>query len=263
MTHSSRPIDLSRVLRTAAFAALMTLAGAVRPAAAQTGYSEEVASLGNRAQAAFLQDDSAALGRIEASVRSWGRSKDAAKLYGYAFVKFRVMLMAREDRREEQMETAGAECISTLDTAIERSPRFADAYVLRGLCNTYLAATSFINWFMHRSDATDDAETARRIAPRNPRARTIEATLLWFGPTFFGDQKEACKKFQPIAEAYGDDPDAGVTRDGVGIQWGAPEANLSMARCAKLSDDREVEYQYYNRALRFAPDFAAVKRIVG
>jgi tetratricopeptide (TPR) repeat protein len=250
----------SRALRPAALAVLAAvLACASRPAAAQVRFSEEVSSLGNRAQAAFLRADRAELSRVESDARSWGSSKDAAKLYGYAFVKFRVMLLAREARREEQMQAAGEACVSTLDTAIERSPRFADAYALRGLCRTYLAATSFIDWFMHKSDAADDAETARRLAPRNPRSKTVDALLLWFGPAFFGDQKEACKKFQTIVEAYGDDPDAGVTRDAVGIQWGAPEANLSMARCAKLTDDRELEYQYYDRALRFAPDFAAAR----
>ncbi|NBU26335.1 MAG: hypothetical protein EBS39_12125 [Gammaproteobacteria bacterium] len=253
-----------RALRSAAFAALaVALACAPRPAEAQVGFSEEVSSLGNRAQGAFLRSDRAELARIESGARSWGSSKDAARLYGYAFVKFRVMLLAREARREEQMEAAGEACVKALDAAIERSPRFADAYALRGLCHTYLAATSFINWFMHKSEAADDASMARRLAPRNPRANTVDALLLWFGPAFFGDQKEACKQFQSVVESYGDDPDGGVTRDGVGIQWGAPEANLSMARCAKLTDDRELEYQYYDRALRFAPDFAAVKKLKG
>lgn len=254
---ASRPPCALRSMALAALAAVLAFAPV--PAAAQVGFSEEVSSLGNRAQGAFLRADRAELARIESNARAWGSSKDAAKLYGHAFVKFRVMLLAREARREEQMEAAGEACIAALDTAIERSPRFADAYALRGFCHTYLAANSFIDWFMHKSDAVDDAETARRLAPRNPRAKTVDALLLWFGPVFFGDQKAACNQFQGIVEAYGDDPDAGVTRDGVGIQWGAPEANLSMARCAKLTDDRELEYQYYDRALRFAPDFAAAR----
>lgn len=231
------------------------------PARAQSS-ADDVQSFGNRAQTAFLRGDASALSRIESGTRAWRSAKDPMKLYGYAFVKFRVMLQAREARDEDRVEAAGAACVEALDAALELSGRFADAYALRGTCHAYLASLSMINWFLHRSDAADDAELSLRLAPGNPRATNVEALLLWFGPVFYGDQPAACKLFQRVADAYGDQPGADVTRDRAGIRWGAPEAYLQMGRCARLTEDREAEYQYYDRALRFAPDYAAVKSIV-
>ena len=59
----------------------------------EVGYDLNIAAVDvqNRAQQAFLRADAAALERIEADTRSWQRSPDPMALYGYAFVKLRVM----------------------------------------------------------------------------------------------------------------------------------------------------------------------------
>ncbi len=133
--------------------------------------------MGNRAQQAFLRADTAALERIEADTRSWQRSQDPMTLYGYAFVKLRVMQLARDARRAEQAEAAGEACVDALDTALEASRRFGDAYNLRAACHVYLGSASLISWFMHRSDAARDIELSLRLAPRNPRALFVDGLL--------------------------------------------------------------------------------------
>lgn len=229
------------------------------PAGAQ---SAEAASVGNRAQTAFLRDDDAALGRIESSVRAWAKSPDSFKLYAYAFVQFRRLQLAREARRDEQAMAAGEACIAALDTALEASARFADAYTLRAACQVYLGSYSMLNWYRYGSESDDGLEMADRFGRGNPRAVFIEGLRLWFGPVFVGDQDKACDVFLRATKGFGDQPEAAVTRDSVGIRWGAAEANFWMGRCSRNTGDREVEFQYYERALRFAPDYAAVQRIV-
>ena len=195
-------------------------------------------------------------------MRAWAKSPDSFKLYTYAFIQFRRLQMARDARRDEQAMAAGEACIAALDTALEASARFADAYTLRAACQVYLGSFSMLNWYRYGSDADDGLETAKRLGRNDPRAVFVEALRLWLGPIFVGDQDKACEVFLSATKAFGDDAEASITRDSVGIRWGAGEANFWMGRCARRSGDRELEFQYYDRALRFASDYAAVRRIV-
>ena len=224
---------------------------------AQSVDGSTVASMGNRAQQAFLRADTAALERIEADTRSWQRSKDPTTLYGFAFVKFRVMQSARDARREEQAETAGEACVDALDTALKANPRFTDAYNLRAACHVYLGSASLISWFMHRSDAADDIETSLRLAPRNPRALFVDGLLNWFGPGFFGDQELGCERFLEAATAFGKGDQSSS------IRWGAPEAHFWVGRCKRQEGDRETEQQFFERALQLAPGYVAAQRALG
>jgi len=242
-----------------AVTAIASLFACATPAGAQ---SSEAASVGNRAQTAFLRGDDAALGRIESSVRAWAKSPDSFKLYAYAFVKFHSLQMARDARRDEQAMSAGQACIAAANAAIKGSARFADAYTLRAACQVYLGSFSMLDWYRYGSDADDSLEMAKRLGPGNPRVTLVEAQRLWFGPVFVGDQDKACEVFLSATKAFGDDAEASITRDSVGIAWGAAEANFWMGRCARNANDRELEFQYYRRALSFAPDYAAVQRIV-
>ena len=263
MTHSPLEQRPSRNPRMAgAVMAITAVAAALVCAMPARAQSSEAASVGNRAQTAFLRGDDAALGRIESSVRAWAKSPDSFKLYAYAFVQFRRLQMARDARRDEQAMTAGQACIAALDAAIDGSARFADAYTLRAACQVYVGSFSMWNWYRFGSDADDGLEMANRLGRANPRATFVEGLRLWFGPVFVGDQDKACDVFLSATKAFGDDPDSSVMRDSVGIRWGAAEANFWMGRCSRNAGDREVEFQYYERALRFAPDYAAVQRIV-
>ena len=224
--------------------------------------SSEAASVGNRAQTALLRGDDAALGRIESSVRAWAKSPDSLKLYAYAFVQFRRLQRARDARRDEQAMSAGQACIAAADAAIKGSARFGDAYTLRAACQVFLGSFSMLDWYRYGSDADESLEIAKRLGPGNPRTTLVEGLRLWFGPLFVGDQDKACQVFLSATKAFGDDVEASITRDSVGIGWGAAEANFWMGRCSRNANDRELEFQYYRRALSFAPDYAAVRRIV-
>ena len=261
MTQSTGPIGPRRSPRAAAAAAWAALTALTWNASA-AAQALEPAAVGNRAQTAYLRGDASGLTRLESSVRDWSKSKDSLQLYAYAFIQFRKLQLARDSRRDSDAEAAGKACIAATDAAVDASGRFADAYVLRAACQVYLGSYSMLSWYSYGSEADDGLELSRRIAPRNPRATFIEGLRLWFGPVFVGDQKEACKRMLEAVQGFGDAPDAAVMRDSVGIRWGAAEANYWMGRCSRESGDRESEYQYYDRALRFAPDFALVRRIV-
>ena len=263
MTHSPLEHRSRRNPRMAgAVTAITAVAAALLCAIPAGAQSSEPVSVGNRAQSAYLREDPAALGRIESSVQAWARSPDSFKLYAYAFVQFRRLQMARDARRDEQAIAAGKACIAALDAAIEASARFADAYILRAACQVYLGSFSMLDWYRYGSDADEGLEMAERVGRGSPHATFIEGLRLWFGPVFVGDQRKACEAFFSATKAFGDDPESSSTRDSVGIRWGAAEANFWMGRCSREDGDRESEYQYYQRALRFAPEFAMVRRIV-
>jgi hypothetical protein len=182
-------------------------------------------------------------------VQAWAKSPDSLKLYAYAFVQFRRLA-----------------CIAALDAAIEASARFADAYTLRAACQVYVGSFSMLSWHRFGSDADEGLEMAKRVGRGSPHATFIEGLRLWFGPVLVGDQRGACEAFFWATKAFGDDdgpgPESSSMRDSVGIRWGAAEANFWMGRCSREDGDHESEYQYYQRALRFAPEFAMVRRIV-
>ena len=198
--------------------------GIAPPLLAQSLDGSTVVSMGNRAQQAFLRADTAALERIEADTRSWQRSQDPMTLYGYAFVKLRVMQLARDARRDEQVEAAGEACVDALDTALKASPRFSDAYNLRAACHVYLGSASLISWF---------------------------------GPGFFGDQEKGCERFLEATTAFGKDEPAS------NIRWGAPESYFWAGRCKRQEGDRETEQQFFERALQLAPGYVAAQRALG
>ena len=198
--------------------------GIAPPLLAQSLDGSTVVSMGNRAQQAFLRADTAALERIDADTRSWQRSQDPMTLYGYAFVKLRVMQLARDARRDEQVEAAGEACVDALDTALKASPRFSDAYNLRAACHVYLGSASLISWF---------------------------------GPGFFGDQEKGCERFLEATTAFGKDEPAS------NIRWGAPESYFWAGRCKRQEGDRETEQQFFEQALQLAPGYVAAQRALG
>ena len=200
------------------------LVGIAPPLLAQSLDGSTVVSMGNRAQQAFLRADTAALERIEADTRRWQRSQDPMTLYGYAFVKLRVMQLARDARRDEQVEAAGEACVDALDTALKASPRFSDAYNLRAACHVYLGSASLISWF---------------------------------GPGFFGDQEKGCERFLEATTAFGKDEPAS------NIRWGAPESYFWAGRCKRQEGDRETEQQFFEQALQLAPGYVAAQRALG
>ena len=200
------------------------LVGIAPPLLAQSLDGSTVVSMGNRAQQAFLRADTAALERIEADTRSWQRSQDPMTLYGYAFVKLRVMQLARDARRDEQVEAAGEACVDALDTALKASPRFSDAYNLRAACHVYLGSASLISWF---------------------------------GPGFFGDQEKGCERVLEATTAFGKDEPAS------NIRWGAPESYFWAGRCKRQEGDRETEQQFFEQALQLAPGYVAAQRALG
>ena len=263
MTHSPLEQRPPRNPRMAgAVMAITAVAAALVCAMPARAQSSEAASVGNRAQTAFLRGDDAALGRIESSVRAWAKSPDPFKLYAYAFVQFRRLQLARDARRDEQAMSAGQACVAALDAALDASARFADAYTLRAACQVYMGSFSMWNWYRYGSDADDGLEMAKRFGRGSPRVTFVEGLRLWFGPVFVGDQDEACTVFMAAATGFGDDSESSITQDSAGIRWGAAEANFWMGRCSNRALDPQLETQYYERALRFAPDYAAVQRIV-
>lgn len=216
------------------------------------------ASITARAQTAYLREDAAALGRLEAQTRVLGRSKDPLELYTHAFVQFRILQLAVKRKQDDAAEAAGEACVTALDTALEGSARFVEGHALQSACYGYLANLGGFSAIRNGSRSGSSIEKAIAQAPRNPRVILVDAMGYYFRPSFVGgDQKKACARFLEAVNAFERDEGAN------GIRWGAPEAHYWVGRCKRAEGDREAERQFFERALQLAPDFAAARRALG
>ena len=227
----------------------------VAPGAAQ---QLDRATITSRAQTAYLSEDAAGLGRLEASTRAWAQSKDPLELYTYAFVQFRLLQLAVKQNREDAAEKAGKACVTALDAALEGSARFTEGHALQSACYGYLANLGGLGAIRNGSRSGSSIEKALAQAPRNPRVILVDAMGYYFRPSFVGgDQKKACARFLEAVTAFERDEGAN------GIRWGAPEAHYWVGRCKRAEGDREAERQFFERALQLAPTFAAARRALG
>jgi len=256
MTQSPRATSAPRTTAIRSVCALVLgLAWVASPAPAQ---QLDRASVTSRAQTAYLSEDAAGLGRLEASTRAWSRSKDPLELYTYAFVQFRIQQLATKQKKEDAAEAAGKACIEALDTALEGSARFTEGHALQSACYGYLANLGGLGAIRNGSRSGNSIEKALAQSPRNPRVILVDAMGYYFRPSFAGgDEKKACARFLEAVTAF--DKDAGAN----GIRWGAPEAHYWVGRCKREEGDREAERQFFERALQLAPNFAAAKRALG
>jgi tetratricopeptide (TPR) repeat protein len=244
---------------TAAVLAVATLAAGVAPLLARA--AEDLASSAAKAQAAFYARDAAALAQLAAATAPWAKSANPREQYAHAYVQFRALQVAMLQRREKDSEKAGAACVDTLDAALKREPKSAEALALQSSCYGYLAGLGGMGAIRNGSRSGKSVEAALALEPKNPRVILADAFGIYHRPKFVGgDKAKGCAKFREAAAAF---DAAGVATAANGIGWGAPETHYWVGRCASDAGDAAAAKQAYERALALAPQFVAAKKALG
>ncbi len=235
------------------------IAGGLAPARAEA--AEDLASVATKAQSAFFALDGAALSQLATATAPWAKSANTREQYAHAYVQFRVQQIATLQGREKDAQKAGTACVETLDAALKREPKSAEALALQSSCYGYLAGLGGMGAIRNGSRSGKSAEAAVALEPKNPRVILVDGFGVYQRPKFVGgDKAKGCAKFIEAAAAF-DAAGAAVTASGVG--WGAPEAHYWAGRCAADAGNAAAAKPRYERALQLAPEFAAARKALG
>jgi hypothetical protein len=248
----------------AAFAAQPALAqnsavqtGAAQVAAPQDAAAQAAASA-SKAQAAYFAGSAPQLAALVTATAPWARSSDTQQQYAHAYVQFRALQVALAGKRNDDAEKAGDACVATLDAALKREPKFAEAYALQSACYGYMTNLGGFGAIRNGSRSGKSIEAALALAAGNPRVLLVEGFGVYFRPKFVGgDKVKGCARFAAAAAAFDAQPEA--ARAGA-IGWGAPEAQYWSGRCAADAGDAAAARRGFERALALAPDFLAARR---
>ncbi len=223
--------------------------------------AEDPASATAKAQAAFFALDAAVLSQLAAATAPWAKSANAREQYAHAYVQFRVQQVATLQKREKDAQKAGTACVDTLDAALQREPKSAEALALQSSCYGYLAGLGGLGAIRNGSRSGKAVEAALVLEPKNPRVILVDGFGVYQRPKFVGgDKAKGCVKFREAAAAF-DAAGTGASTNGIG--WGAPEAHYWAGRCATDAGNVAAARPEYERALALAPDFAAAKKALG
>jgi tetratricopeptide (TPR) repeat protein len=238
---------------------------AVLAATALTGAAaaEDIPAVAARAQAAYFAGNAAELAKLAASTAPWAKSQNNRELYAHAYVQFRTLQLAIGGKREDEAKKAGDACIATLDAAVKRDPRFAEAFALQSACYGYLTNLGGMAAIRNGSRSGKSIEAALAIDARNPRILLVDGFGVYFRPKFVGgDKSKGCARFREAAAGFDTAGPSGASSGG-GIDWGAAEAHYWSGRCARDAGDAAGARKSFERALALAPDFLAAGRALG
>jgi tetratricopeptide (TPR) repeat protein len=238
---------------------------ALLAAAALTGTAaaEDIPAVAARAQAAYFTGNAAELAKLAASTAPWAKSQNNRELYAHAYVQFRTLQLAIGGKREDEAKKAGDACIATLDAAVKRDPRFAEALALQSACYGYLTNLGGMAAIRNGSRSGKSIEAALAIDARNPRILLVDGFGVYFRPKFVGgDKSRGCARFREAAAGFDAAGPSGASAGG-SIDWGAAEAHYWSGRCARDAGDTAGARKSFERALALAPDFLAAGRALG
>ena len=238
---------------------------ALLAAAALTGTAaaEDIPAVAARAQAAYFAGNAAELAKLAASTAPWAKSQNNRELYAHAYVQFRTLQLAIGGKREDEAKKSGDACIATLDAALKRDPRFAEAFALQSACYGYLTNLGGMAAIRNGSRSGKSIEAALAIDARNPRILLVDGFGVYFRPKFVGgDKSKGCARFREAAAGF-DAAGPSMASAGGGIDWGAAEAHYWSGRCARDAGDAAGARKFFERALALAPDFLAAGRALG
>jgi tetratricopeptide (TPR) repeat protein len=229
--------------------------------------AEQIATTAARAQTAYFAGNAAELGRLAADISPWAKSQNARELYAYAYVQFRVLQLAIGGKREDEAKRAGAACVAALDAAVQREPKFAEAFALQSACYGYLANLGGMAAIRNGSRSGKSMEAALALDARSPRILLVDGFGVNFRPKFVGgDKAKGCARFREAAAGFDTAASGAAAPAGVpsgGIDWGAAEAHYWSGRCARDTGDAAGARKAFERALAIAPDFLAASRALG
>jgi len=233
--------------------ALLCVALVCGAVAAQAQATDPAAAM-DSAQLAFFKRDAAELARLAAATAPWTKSTNPTEVYAHAYVQFRALQAAVGAKRNKDAAESGAACVSALDGAIGRDPRFAEAFALQSACYGYLANLGGFGAIRNGSRSGKSLEPALALAPQNPRVILVEGFGVYFRPKFVGgDEAKGCERFGAAVAAFAERGN----RDPAPYNWGAAEAHYWVGRCAAKVGDAAAARRSFEAALTLAPQFAA------
>jgi tetratricopeptide (TPR) repeat protein len=226
--------------------------------AAPLAMATDAATTGAEAQQAYLAGNAAEITRLVRDTAAWDKSVDANELYARAFVQFRALQLALAAKNEALAEKSGTACVTALDAAVKRQPRFAEAFALQSACYGYMANLGGFGAIRNGSRSGKSIESALLLDMKSPRVIMIDGFGLYFRPKFVGgDPAKGCARFREAAAAF----DAGAGQNGpAGIAWGHAEAHYWVGRCAQTAGDAAGAKRAFARALELEPRFAAARQ---
>jgi tetratricopeptide (TPR) repeat protein len=261
MRRAPRPLLLARPCgaRVRALGGVLVglLAGAAATPVVQAATPAELGDFEAQAEYAFFTEDAHALRELIRSGQALADSGEPRVLYPYAFAQFRALQLATFQAQAHEAETAGAACVDTLERALEKEPRFAEALALQAACLAYVGAAGRLRALTARPRSAARLEAAQALAPSNPRVLLVGALVNYLPDDAPAAQRTgALAQFERAAALF---ETVTATEPGEPT-WGAAEAWLFVGRAREQRGELLAARTAYEKALLVAPDFARARR---
>ena len=242
-------------IRALARALAVMLACATTPARAAA--AAELSDFEARAEYAFFTEDGHALAALLRAGRALAASGEPRALYQYAFAEFRALQLATWRREARVADTAGTACVDTLERALEKEPRSAEALALEAACLGYVGAAGGLKALTARPRSAARLEAAQALATASPRVLLVAALLGYLPADASAERRSgALAQFERAATLF----DAVTVAAPGEPTWGAAEAWLFVGRAREERHDLLGARNAYEKALLVAPDFARARR---
>jgi tetratricopeptide (TPR) repeat protein len=219
---------------------------------------DEAQDYENRVEFGYLSEDAKALRALVRTLKALAAEDAADRLAHY--------LAAHSEYRWAQVldatgkagaEDAAKECIDQLAGLTRKGSSDVEAFTQRAACHGFLAGSGVIKAVTHGPEAGDTVTVALQLAPKNARARLVDALIdFWRPEKLGGDRARACTKFKQAAEFFEATPPGSSEFP----SWGSADVYLWLGRCYLDRGEIAAARSALEQALIVAPDFAAARR---
>jgi tetratricopeptide (TPR) repeat protein len=240
----------------------VALAGAILCLLAATGARAEMApdeaqDYENRIEFGYLSEDARALRALIRTLTALAADDgDARTHYLVAHADYRLALVLDATRKHGADDAAKA-CIDELADLTRKNSTDVEAFVQQAACHGFLAGSSVIKAVTHGPEAGDSVVAALRLAPKNPRARLVDALVDYWRPgKLGGDRARAFAKFGQAAEFFEALPPGSSEFP----SWGSADVYFWLGKSYIDRGEPAAARSALERALIVAPDFAAARR---
>ncbi|HZF15256.1 MAG TPA: tetratricopeptide repeat protein [Steroidobacteraceae bacterium] len=220
--------------------------------------AEEAADYENRIEFGFLSQDAHSLKTLAKSLTTLSGEDDGDRLAHYlaAHADFRLAQVLNDTHKDGASDSA-KDCVDQLAALTHRNSPDAEAYIQKAACHALVSATSMMKSVTHGPSASDAVATALTLAPKNPRARLVDALVDYWRPAKLGgDPARAFTKFKAAADAF----DALPAGTGGFPEWGSADVYYWLGKSYAERGDVAAARNALEQALIVAPDFAAARR---
>jgi|ERR1035441_5464691 tetratricopeptide (TPR) repeat protein len=187
--------------------------------------------------------------------RSAGREGGMAR-YNLAYVEWRLYALSLSNRlSSERGQTYLQDAERLLRKVVADDPGNAEAHALLSTVYGQEIGTSMWKGITLGPKASLSIDTARKLAPGNPRVALQAGVGAWFTPKMFGGGMDKAEKELRRAEALF----ARQPADAAWPNWGQLDVLAWMGQLLTAKGDRPGARAYYQRALGMQPDYVWVR----